>query len=209
MPVCLFALLSFPFCLFKRSFYACCFDENVSCLLIYTYGRAWPSIQPVLFPDWSKAGTYVHRYVPRTMKLGIEWRGEVDRPPATCPGGPGFEFRPWYRLSKLRFFSIFQQILQAYTGFFSSFDGLRPLAWYQSELIQKLWILQTLGRISWTGNQSAARPLPTQKKTNTEKTQTDFHTLNWDSNPRSYCISERIRRGQFSSGSFLNHYSLA
>jgi hypothetical protein len=42
----------------------------------------------------------------------------------------------------------------------------------QSQLILILWILKTVGRTSWTGDQPVAMLLRTQENTNVEKTQT-------------------------------------
>jgi hypothetical protein len=53
---------------------------------------------------------------------------------------------------------------------FVSPDGLGSLA---SSLILKLWILWTVGRTPWTGDQRDARPLP-NTNTNTEQTKTDI-----------------------------------
>jgi hypothetical protein len=45
-------------------------------------------------------------------------------------------------------------------------------------------ILYTVGRTPWTGEQPAARPLPTQNKRK-------HLCLEWDSNPRSQCLRGR------------------
>jgi hypothetical protein len=49
------------------------------------------------------------------------------------------------------------------------------LASFYSELILNLWILYTVSRTPWTGDQSLARPLPTQSNIDTEEMQTDIH----------------------------------
>jgi hypothetical protein len=48
-------------------------------------------------------------------------------------------------------------------------DGLGSLAYSHTELIRKLWILQTLGKTPWTGDQPVARPLPTHDNIKREK----------------------------------------
>jgi hypothetical protein len=47
--------------------------------------------------------------------------------------------------------------------------------------------LYTIGRAPWTGDQPAARPLPTRrtKQTQNKRTQYKHPCLEWDSNPRS------------------------
>jgi hypothetical protein len=54
-------------------------------------------------------------------------------------------------------------------------------------------ILYTVGRTPWTGNQPIARPLPTRRTAQTQNKRTQYRHpyLEWDSNPRSQCSSER------------------
>jgi hypothetical protein len=54
-------------------------------------------------------------------------------------------------------------------------------------------ILYTAGRTPWTGDQPVARPLPTQRTTQTENKRTQYRHpyLKWDSNPRFQRSSER------------------
>jgi hypothetical protein len=53
-----------------------------------------------------------------------------------------------------------------------------------------LLILYTVGRTPWTGDQPVARPLPTHRTTQTQNKRIET-CLEWDSNPRSQCSSER------------------
>jgi hypothetical protein len=60
-------------------------------------------------------------------------------------------------------------------------------------LLQFHNLFYTDGRTSWTRDQPVARPLPTQRATQTQnKRNTDIHEFEWDSNPRSQRSSERI-----------------
>jgi hypothetical protein len=54
--------------------------------------------------------------------------------------------------------------------------------------------LYTIGRSPWTGDQPDARPLPTQRTTQTENKRTHRHPcFEWNSNPRSQLSSRRRR----------------
>jgi hypothetical protein len=55
-------------------------------------------------------------------------------------------------------------------------------------------IFYTDGRTPWTSDQPVARPLPTQRATQTQNKRTHRHPcLEWDSNPQSQRSSERRR----------------
>jgi hypothetical protein len=55
-----------------------------------------------------------------------------------------------------------------------------------------LLFLYTAGRTPWTGDQPVAKPLPTQRITQTQNKRTHRHPcLEWNSNPRSQRSSER------------------
>jgi hypothetical protein len=62
-----------------------------------------------------------------------------------------------------------QTVLSVFTFFFY-LDGRGSLSYSHSELINsEIWILQTVGRTPWTGDELVTRPLPTQDNTNTEQ----------------------------------------
>jgi hypothetical protein len=53
-------------------------------------------------------------------------------------------------------------------------------------------MLYTVGRTPWSSDQPVARPLPTNRATQTENRRKHRHPrLQWDSNPRSQLLSER------------------
>jgi hypothetical protein len=55
-------------------------------------------------------------------------------------------------------------------------------------------LFYTDGRTSWTSDQPVARPLPTYRTIQTQNKRAHIHTcLEWDSNPRAQCSSERRR----------------
>jgi hypothetical protein len=61
---------------------------------------------------------------------------------------------------------------------------LSPSGLFPFRINLKLWILQSVGRIPWAGDQPFARPLLTQD--NTDRINSYRHLcLKWDSNPRS------------------------
>jgi hypothetical protein len=51
----------------------------------------------------------------------------------------------------------------------------RPSGLLPFRTILEIWILQTVGRTRWTGDQPVARPLPTRKWRNTERMQIYIH----------------------------------
>jgi hypothetical protein len=59
-------------------------------------------------------------------------------------------------------------------------------------LLQFRNLFYTVGRTTWTGDQSVARPLPTHRTTQIQNKRTHRHPcLEWDSNPRSQRPSDR------------------
>jgi hypothetical protein len=79
-----------------------------------------------------------------------------------------------------------------------AFNKLLLLLWLCNPLLSldrffsSFLILYAVGRTPWTGDQPAARPLPTHTTTQTNRINAHRHScLEWDSNPRSSCSSER------------------
>jgi hypothetical protein len=64
--------------------------------------------------------------------------------------------------------------------FFVYLDWLGPVTCPHSELIMKLWILQTVGITPWTRDQPEARPLSAQDNTNIKQTQTYTHCVGFE-----------------------------
>jgi hypothetical protein len=53
-----------------------------------------------------------------------------------------------------------------------SVGRIRPSGLFHFRINVELWILQTVGRTTWMGNQPVARPVPTRDNTSTENTLT-------------------------------------
>jgi hypothetical protein len=62
-------------------------------------------------------------------------------------------------------------------------------------LLQFRNLFYTDSRTPWTRDQPVVRPLPTHRTTQTQNKRTKRHQcLEWESNPRSQCSSERAKR---------------